>query len=188
MNFLRKTNNTLIFDISAGSVGASYRKEMDLLWATRELITVSANLDPMIMEKKMLKATEECSNKFMKWKEAENGVCAVERVDCFLSSPWIHSETKIISKQFATSTKITKNIITELIDQYANESERNLMEHPEALSMVEKNIIDIKLNGYSCKEPLGKLANSVELTVLLAFTPKKLVDVLKNTIEKSKLA
>ncbi len=108
-----------------------------------------------------------------------------DEIYCIYGSPWYVSQTKTISikkdKPFHVSREVIDALITEqtsnLIKDYTNQGSAS--EETDSVLIIERNIIDIRLNGYVVGEPWGKDASDIEMKIFVSV----MSDTLKRSVE-----
>ena len=99
-----------------------------------------------------------------------------------LSSPWCASQTKIIKIKKDKPFEITKDSIENFIDEQENKFLSNNSD--EGSRIIEKKIIEAKLNGYKTDEIYGRKARDIELSFFMTSVPEYILNELKNTARK----
>ncbi|MBM2817881.1 MAG: hypothetical protein HW401_471 [Parcubacteria group bacterium] len=99
-----------------------------------------------------------------------------------LSSPWCVSQTKIIKikkdKPFEISGDLIESIIREQEDKFlSNDS-------TEGSKVIEKRIIEAKLNGYKMAEIYGKKTKDAEFSLFMTSAPEYVLKELRDTAQK----
>ncbi len=111
----------------------------------------------------------------------------IDSVHYILSSPWIVSEAKIVSKQFEKDTEISKKYVYDLIDQDRQE----IMKSDESLQVIEQKIFDIKLNSYSVNDWEHKSAKTLDVSFTISVASSKMVtffiDQFKHVVHHDKI-
>ncbi len=95
----------------------------------------------------------------------------LDSVHYILSSPWIVSEAKIVSKQFEKDTEITKKYIYDLIDL----DRKEILKSEEALQVIEQKIFDVKLNSYSVSDWEHKSSRTLDVSFTISVASMKMV-------------
>lgn len=90
-----------------------------------------------------------------------------------LSSPWIVSEAKILSKRFEKDTAITQKYICDLI---AEDREKMASSTTEPLQVIEQKIFDVRLNDYSLCDWEGKMTKVLDVSFTVSVAGKKMVE------------
>ncbi|MEK7121013.1 MAG: hypothetical protein AAB840_02880 [Patescibacteria group bacterium] len=98
---------------------------------------------------------------------------------CFLSSPYSLSETKILRIE-KPNMVFTKTIEEGLTEKEMTLFKENISSKYPAIqngteTLVDKKVIEIKLNGYSTSKPYGKTANIAEIALYLGITSKDIL-------------
>ena len=99
-----------------------------------------------------------------------------------LSSPWCASQTKIIKIKKDKPLEITKDSIESFIDDQENKFLSDNSD--EGSKIIEKKIIEAKLNGYKTAEIYGRKARDIELSLFMTSVPEYILNELKNTARK----
>lgn len=106
----------------------------------------------------------------------------VDFIVCVFSSPWFISKTKIITvtmeKPFEVKSEFFNNLIEEEEKKFNKEEKANSQ-------FIEHTVMKAELNGYSVKNPIGKVASSVKSSIYVSAGVKKAMDVVEKEVEKS---
>ena len=99
-----------------------------------------------------------------------------------LSSPWCASQTKVIKikkdKPFEISGDSIESIISEQEQKFLSD------DSSEGSKIIEKRIIEAKLNGYRVTEIYGKKAKNIELSLFMTSAPEYILKELSNATLK----
>jgi len=119
----------------------------------------------------------------------------IKDVLCIVSSPWCISKIKSYGIKEKTPTEITPrliDLITKKINKYDLETPespekqaKNLAkigESEELYKIIEKKIIQTKLNGYITFDPINKMAREIELSIFEGKILKKAIGKIGSTI------
>lgn len=106
----------------------------------------------------------------------------VRSVFYILSSPWCVSQTKIIKIKKDKSFEIWSDLIESII----SEQEKKFLSDysAEDSKIIEKKIIEAKLNGYKTDEIYGKKAKDFEIAFLMTSAPEYLLKEVKDTARR----
>lgn len=204
MLFLSKKDKkatAVIFDIGSGSVGAAlvlFEKDEKptILYNTRLPIPFQKKLHSNLFIKNMLntlqRVAENVINKGItniNHKTDKKQIRKIDSVMCVFSSPWYESQTEIINfdrkKPFTVSSRTIGKAIKRA-DKYfkKSHSKKHGDEEDGNVILIEKNIIQTKLNGYPTDNPYGKKARHVELALLLSKVSSRVHNSIKEVIGK----
>ncbi len=98
---------------------------------------------------------------------------SISEVHFVLSSPWIASHARKLSKAFSKPAAITSKGIKEMI---SGERSKYLAIDSSRQDIVEEKIFDIRLNGYSIPEWEGKMANSMDISFATSVVGKAVIE------------
>lgn len=196
-----KTDLGIIFDIGTSSVGAALvkfdqGKAPHIVFTVREMMTFQENVDPIKLFGFMLDALVRANTRISKegvahLKFTEHGDLNVRKVFFVFSSPWAASETKIIALHKDVPFTVTPELIRELLDKEEELFEKNLTtsgnlkEFKDKLSVVGKEVIQTKLNGYDSSDPHGKLAKTLDLAFSISVIPKEVLEKAEEVTHRS---
>jgi len=112
-----------------------------------------------------------------------------ERVYCTLSSPWYVSQTRFTSYVPKEKFRVTKKIIQDLTEGEVEAFKKSsaVMEHvgkQEAVKVIEKKTVQVKLNGYDTPAPYDKEAVQMNLTTLISVAPKETLNEIAEEIRR----
>jgi nucleoid DNA-binding protein len=103
---------------------------------------------------------------------------------CYLAAPWVATETRTLNIN-AKNTKFTKEFLDKLIQQEVIEFEQRseLSNNTHGVELIERKVLDIRINGYSTQNPYGKILNQASLDVFLGIAPTDFLKEITTTIE-----
>ncbi|MEI6238493.1 MAG: hypothetical protein WCP15_03100 [bacterium] len=187
--FLKKENKkSFIFEVASGTVGGAVvsfdNKFTPHIYKTqREIIPFNQSISGAELHSSMLSTLKTVYENLIPFGKDINESHVV------LSSPWIISETKILSAKLPRPTVISKNFIDSMIKEeemrfekiYEKEGNEN---YKFDVVQIEKKITDIRLNGYSVVNPYEQKASSVEVPLFSSITSEKIIKELKDAVTK----
>ena len=103
----------------------------------------------------------------------------VDTIVCFFASPWYTSQTRRIHLEKDTPFIITEETVRDII----HAEEKSFAQSRLALftegagegQIIERRIIDMRLDGYSVSAPFGKRARSVHAALFLSMVPQAII-------------
>ncbi len=106
----------------------------------------------------------------------------IDTVTCVLSAPWYISQTYSIQKKEEGFFTVKESIVEDLIKKIENDVESS--HHDLDLIPIEKNILSISLNGYPVTSPFNKKTKNLNVSFLMSFSPRHIVESIKSTVQK----
>jgi cell division ATPase FtsA len=186
-----KESYSLVFNIGSGSVSGGIIKftqevGVDVSYYIKENIpfqqevSIPKHLD-LMKEAVTALAHHIQSDGLKKINADRKGTVLIDRAFYIFSSPWSASQTKTIRIKEAKPIKLTENYINKIIDDESKQFQENV-----ALSgtVIEKKIIQIKINGYVVSDISNKVAQDLEISVLFTVVPEKILQIVEQSISK----
>lgn len=186
---------TLLLDIGSASVGAalvkieegkaphilsSVRKNIsfqDALTSSRFLVAMSHALDQALKE---ITQTDSVGTSNKKSKT----IAAPAHIFCTLSSPWFLLKSRHIHITKDAEFSVTEQVLSDFINQDIEKLKQELKETlpPDDVKIIEKKIIQMKLNGYEIKNPFGQKTSHMEISVTVAVSSGKVIQSIENKL------
>ncbi len=176
----------IIFDIGSSSVGAGLvvfvpGKEPQLLYNTRVPMAFQHDLNFKKFFDTMMVSLKAACEDIQRNGIAKFGAALpskVEDIYCIFSSPWYVSQTKILHYNAPSPIVVTKKIIDDLVAQFSEQFKnsavaKHALQIHDAPELIEKRIIQIRLNGYETALPYGKVAEEVEVSLFTSIISKE---------------
>ena len=112
----------------------------------------------------------------------------INSIHYVLSSPWIVSDAKVLSKKIENKeVKITKKYILDLIEA----DNKNLIQSDQPLQVIEQKIFDVKLNGYSVSDWEHKTSKDLEVSFTASMINSNMlnyfIDKCKHVVHQNKI-
>ncbi|HVT74823.1 MAG TPA: hypothetical protein VHD69_00135 [Candidatus Paceibacterota bacterium] len=189
----------IVFHIGTASVGAAlvrfeHGKVPHVVYTLRESLPYREDVDPERFMNEMLVALKSVNDRLAKeglahLKFTEFGSLAsarrVRHVYYIFSSPWTVTETKVVSVRENEPFALTRDQVDKIVATHEKMFETEMANGDakalSGLKVIERKIIDIRLNGYHVSEPFGKKARSADISFLASLVPtalyEKVVDV-----------
>jgi cell division ATPase FtsA len=102
------------------------------------------------------------------------------RILCTLSSPWFFSKNKKIEIENKNSFFITDNFIKDVLEKESNGYKEEF--DSSSVEVIEKTIIDTKVNGYEITNPIGMKTQNVQFNMYLSIAPLDFIKKLENRL------
>lgn len=171
-----------VFDIGNGSVGGALVKLSSahppiILYSHREPIGILSHVTGKRLESRMLKLLRDVAEHI-----AKDGLShirmnyfgpTIRGVHCVYASPWYVAETKTVSSELDRPKAVTQAYIDSLLQKEQEAFEQSLRSAEGGAmaeaKLIERKVIDVRLNGYSVADPVGQEAKTVELSFFTSF-------------------
>ncbi len=104
-----------------------------------------------------------------------------------LASPWYSSQTRLIfykkeKGSFICTQKIIDDLVSKEVEFVLSNNDTSFNFFDKESVIIEKQISQIKLNGYHTNSPFGKKAESIEIFLTMTISPKKIINLIKDLI------
>jgi len=189
-SFFRKKEKplTLVLDIGSGSVGAgiiSLDEHLHpvVIYTTRIPIATSEKSTTKLLSATMasVKSALAIIDKYHK-KEMPNRGC-LDKAIVSIASPWYVSLTKkLLLEDSNKPILFTKKLIEDAIAREEASFEKNSGLKSNDPFVLEKSVVQARLNGYETNNPYNKKARSVELSMYFGLTSKGIAMDIQNSI------
>ncbi|MEK7163272.1 MAG: hypothetical protein AAB775_00990 [Patescibacteria group bacterium] len=189
--FSPKAELSLVFDIGSSSVGAGLVRlargeTAQIIYSTREFFPYQEKVDPDRLFRNMIETLKWAHQKIISEGTARltgTGFRHVNAKRMFYSfaSPWSITQTKTLSVKKEKPFVFTHEFLNGLLLDEEEKFKRKAIEsrgriHPEALSVIERRIIQTRLNGYDVKDPFGKTAGTADISYFTSIVPSLVLD------------
>jgi hypothetical protein len=178
-----------VFDISSSSVGGAHVLLTTKNDITTTTILVQERRDSGLDEELDIERFVENTAKALEVVISHVRTADIHHPDLIqvvLASPWYNSYTRTVRHSHPTLVTCTKRLVDGMIEK---EIEAFLKESGEAFSkefkVAEKQLSQIKLNGYESADPYGKKVQSIELVITLTMVPIIVLDRFETILRRS---
>ena len=170
----------VVYHIGTSSVGVGVVKLSKdalplVIHSIRESIPYREEVIPDRFVTDMLDTLKRANNRLIQ----KLGQTHIKRVYYIFSSPWAATQTKVITMHEESPFVFTKGLVEKTIASYGAK------ELGDTLTILEKRVIGVKLNGYHVSDPYGKKAQSADISLFVSFVPKdlfkKITDIARTT-------
>ncbi len=187
LNFFKKKKTiTLILDIGSASVGAALvrieeGKPPHILLTIRENIPLQGILSSVRF---VAGANHALTQIFKKIQANKKDYIIPSRIFCTLSSPWfllkIRHARVVMDNQFEVTEELMNSLLNEEIEHLKEELKETLP--LKDIEIIEKKIIQIKLNGYQIENPYGKKTSSVDIVATISLSSHRALENIRNIV------
>lgn len=178
---------TLLIDVGSASVGVAL---VEIKENSAPHIFTTARASISFLEKltaqDFLRAMNQALEKVLKSVQTKTKTTGIPaHISCSLSSPWFLLKSRHLMISRPNSFEVT----IESLDKILNEGILRLKDElkdvlpPDDMQVVEKKIIQTKLNGYKIENPYGQKATRVELTLTVGISSKQVTERIEHTVK-----
>lgn len=175
----RGENITLLIDIGSASVGGALVKiEKDkaphILATVREDISFQEELSST----RFVMAMNHALDRVLKTIQTKTKVAGVPtQIFCTLSSPWFILKSRHINVSKADAFEVTPRVLEEFLNEDIEKLKEELKETlpPKDVRIIEKNIVQMKLNGYEIKNPYGQKTTRMEVSMMVGVSSMRVI-------------
>jgi len=191
----------LILDIGSGSVGVSIaeidreEKKPLIIYTYRALLRVTSkkSQDEFIrtLKEALLEATLDFASNGMRLLAEHDQSARIDTIHVVYASPWSELVARHIHVEKDTPVRVTEDLIQKIIEeaekQTATASHEQIIFESSGLSVINKDVVDAKLNGYPVHEFTGQHCVNIEVTLLSELVPQVVRDAMRES-EKNLIA
>ncbi len=176
----------LIIDVGSASVGAALvrlgaSQAPHILATNRESIPFQETLS----SERFLLAMNHALERVLKTTQAGlMGLGSPKHIFCTLSSPWFLLKSRVIRITRTENFKVTEEMISRFLYDDIELLKEELKETLplKDIVIIEKKIIQMKLNGYEIKNPYGKATAEMDIVATISLSSKKVIDSIKRKV------
>ncbi len=137
-------------------------------------ITKSLSTEQLI--KNMQKSLREAGNRLV-----HESIGSPDKIICFLESPWYAAQVRSIKISKHVPFTITEKLIKDLVKKEVELFGREYVRADKDI-LIEKEITDVKLNGYATPDFYGKKAKELSIGMVLSIAPRELLTKMQDQI------
>ncbi len=176
----------LLIDVGSASVGAALIRlgtgqVPKILVTNRESIPFQETLS----SERFLLAMNHTLERVLKTTQAGlMGHGSPKHIFCTLSSPWFLLKSRVIRIARKENFKVTEEILSGYLDDDIEKLKEELKETLPLKDtvVIEKKIIQMKLNGYEIRNPYGQTTTEMEMVATISLSSKKVIDSIKRKV------
>ena len=179
----------LLVDIGSASVGGALVK-IEKGSAPHILVTVRENISfqDALSPARFLVAMNRSLDKVLKTMQIKTNPVGLSQatkptglpahIFCTLSSPWFILKSRHLRIAHQEEFEVTERILDEFINEDIALLKEELKETlpPKDVKIIEKKIVQIKLNGYEVRNPYGQKTSRIELSMIVGVSSGKVVE------------
>ncbi|MEK7182203.1 MAG: cell division protein FtsA, partial [Patescibacteria group bacterium] len=159
----------------------------EILYTNRKEIKYYGGLNSRRFLFSMINAFEEALTDLQKnFISISKNIINIKETHCFFSSLWHISQTRVLTNENGKDTKIIKSLINRIVEKESKIFETSTLKgdidiSAEDIQIIEKKIMQIKLNGYETSEPYSKMAKTLEINFFISAVSKKVIKILEES-------
>lgn len=188
------TKNIVVFDIDSASIAGGvfsygYNEKGGLeqvreLYRIRESITDGRLYDFETYFARTLKACERTAHQVMLQSRIE-----LDDIVINVSAPWVSSQKRVINYSEKKPFEITDELLDTLVAQEIDtEFTSNITYKDHDVELLDRKTIDLYVNGYPSRKPVGKKASEIAIhsltSVISSVTKKAFDDVIESVFHR----
>ena len=189
-----KEGVVLVYDIGSASVGGalvllSEKQNPKILYSIRKKMVFQEKLDTKKFAKAMLISLKKVSSdlnkkgivhlNFLKVKDKK-----IQESFCFFSSPWVASQTRIVSLQSKEIFTVTKKMVEESIEEEEKTFFEEMPADKKDFKLIDKKVVQLKMNGYVVNSFSKDKVRDAELHLFLSLIDQDILEKVREIIEK----
>jgi cell division ATPase FtsA len=184
-----RSKNILIFDIGSASVAGAVVKYLpgykpEIIYSTRIPYKFHQQISSDKLTKAMLESLELAVSKIESdgLFRLETGNFRIEKIKCFLSSPWSISQSKTVQIKKLQPFSISQNFLDNLLSQSIDTGKDNELGQGDEL--LDKKYLHFKVNGYEIDDPLEHLTKDIEATFFVSLASRDITQAIRKLLSK----
>ena len=177
-----------VFDIGSDSVGGALTKMPTtpeglptIIKSVRTEVPFREELNFKMFLTDMLEALSKSATELY-----DSKLGAPDEIVCVLASPWYLSETRTIKmereKPFVFTESMANDLLQKEITALNEAYQRKYGGIKSAPELIENHISAISLNGYVIDDPIGKRTKAIEMSMIIALSPKICLEKVRETL------
>ena len=182
---------SLVFNIGSGSVSGGIIKftskpGVDIIYYVKENIPFQQEISITKHLELMQTTLQSVAGKLQseglkKIKNNKGKTFPIDRAFYIFSSPWSASETRVIRINEPRAFKVTEAYLNKVITEQEKQFQADVSKSGH---IIEKKIIQIKMNGYIISDINNKHVKEAELSVFFTVVPEEILQVVENAVSK----
>lgn len=182
-----------VFDISSSSVAGANVLSQENDPKTKAIFLASARSDATLQEDIDIKRFVEETVKNL-----DSVIARLQKADVHkptflqvvLASPWYSSQTRSIfykkeNEEFTCNQALVDSLIKKEIDYVLKNEDGSFGKFGSESVIIERQISQLKLNGYNTNNPFGKKAETLEIFLTITIAPKLVLDRFSDSLKRA---
>lgn len=185
------TSSVLLVDIGSASVGVARAQISSgaspvILDTARHDIPFQESLSSSRFIIAMNRALE---NAVKEVKEKNKGANAPAHIFCALSSPWFILKSRRITLAREEGVLVTEKVIEGLLDEDTEKLKKELSSTlpSEDITIIDRKVIKIRLNGYEIKDFYGRKTTELEIESVISLSSRRAIETIKRLVSRFSL-
>lgn len=187
-----------IIDIGSGSVGVAIvvsntvTGNLTIVWSHRIHMLIKEHQNKEELEKEinttLVSALLELGSSGVKALYSFDPKLSITHIQSAVCAPWSYTVTKTIHYEDDKKFEVTEQLIDQLVETAKKQVLASTLDgaliKDLGLETITDTVIDIQLNGYSIKEPIGHKSKDIILSHLSALAQEKIIQTAKESVDK----
>lgn len=173
----KRTRYVAMCDIANGSVGSAlvalpHNRTPEILFTFRTPLPYEAGTQEVLPG--LTHALTEALTQLLSAVSARLPSHEPLELRAFVHAPWCATVTEKIELPFNRETTVSKKLLQTLLARAMEDVE------PENMVCIDRQVLRIALNGYAVEDPIGKRAQSAEITIARSFLESRIYALITN--------
>ena len=177
----------LLVDIGSSSVTAAFVVFENNISTIHSIeitdIDILSDLTYVRFEKEMQKALATSLNKILK-----TVTSPLDFINVCFASPWFASQVRVAKLVRPTSFIASKTVLDDMVKRelkaFEEEEIKTKSVSGDAVRVIESQTIQVSLNGYDVRDPIGMSAKELELTIFLSIASERTLKDIEDAISR----
>lgn len=192
----RKDEASILIDIGNGSLSTSivtgaHSSKPTFVCTSKTNFPLLENVDSQRLVVGLESVLDSCLEDMLKSLKDHKTLSSFQimRVLVSFSSPWFLLKTKYLHLVQDKSFVITHSFLTDIVKKEEKAFEYEIAtqgdsQNKEAFEIIEKSIVNTRINGYSITDPIGKRTKIFEAFLCMSIVEKKIMKKIVSLVEK----
>jgi cell division ATPase FtsA len=177
-----KESYSLVFNISSGSISGGVinfteKSGVDLISFQKEIIPFQQEIS-IAKHLELMKSTLTA----LAGKIKKVGTKKIDRIFYIFTSPWSISQTKTIRIKETKPFRVTESYLNRIVE---DQEKKFQADNLTTGRIIEKKIIQVKINGYVVNNFYGKITKDLEISIFFTLVPEKILDTVEEAVTKT---
>jgi len=181
-----KESYSLVFTIGSGNISGGIirfteKSGVDITYYNKEVIPFQQNISISkhfeLMKSSLASLTQDIRSVGLKKIKTQ-----IDKIFYVFSSPWSMSQTQTVKIRESRPFKVTKNYLDKIVDEQEKIFQNNIAKSGK---VVEKKIVQIKVNGYILDNIYDKTVSELEVTIFFTVVPDDILEAVDSAVSKT---
>lgn len=188
----------VVIDVGSGSVGVAIvvsrniEEKLDVVWSHREFVLIrdtnNTNETLKDISTALVNALLELGNSGLKALHEYDSKLKPTIIQTSLCAPWAYTVTKTINYEAEHPFEVNESLIKELISTAQKQTMSTVIDNKLfedlGLRMITEDTLNVQVNGYTIKDPIGQEGRTISLSHISAVAREKILVTLEDSLNK----